>query len=253
MVWESQTIYANWGYRPITKPAIKWHQVSNGDWRGSDRGAGEDTFEAQMLFRDDLTELTVLESVLDSNRGKFSATFSTGEEIFGADLDYTSAYDVTVINYGKIRKVAYKVYEMPLTLRLVDDPTFVSTAASLATLRKSSHADTRESEFDLTKYFTYDRFDIVTDHQSDPGTYTAEFTQTQSEAEAIRRYLLTTARANTISNFFDGASPPFDNIQYPFGTREGNGQFDVKIIDWRDLGRPNLCDWKFSITFAREF
>jgi len=65
--------------------------------------------------------------------------------------------------------------------------------------------------------------------------------------EAIRRYLLVTARATAVSY------PTTTGIAEPFGQRVGVYTDDVKITDWKDLGRQSLINWGFSITMRREF
>ena len=258
------TIPIKIGFKPITKWAIKWHDkpLAGGNYKGSDRGIGEDVYESEITFRGTLTELTALETRLDANRSviddsdTYNCVFSEGEEVFGMDLDYSSVggYQVSVIKYGKIRKVAFRVFEMNWTIRLAETPVFLATpAASLASLRKISHADTRESIYDITKHFTYDRDLFALDHyesgaaNTGAGTYTTTFSQTNDEMTAIRRYIMTN-RATTISPL-----PDFDTLVYPFGTIAGSGPFDVKIINWEDLGRIDSQEWSLRITFARIF
>jgi len=116
--------------------------------------------------------------------------------------------------------------------------------------RTDGHRDTRETRFELVKNFTYDQQGYVADHLSndleEAGTYQANFSQGLNEMAAIRRYLLVTARATKVP------FPTFGGITEPFGPRAGTGPFDCRIINWRDLGRKNYCDWGLSITFARE-
>lgn len=250
MIWDGSTIYTVQNFKPETKWSVKWLKTSSGNFKGSDRGTSEDVFESSMKFRGTLADLTTLETELNSNRNTFSATFGTGEEIFGMDLDYSSPYTVSVIQYGRIQKVAFKVFEMPLKLRIISSPSFTGTAAITA-LRKASHSDQRESEYDITRVYTYDtdtfNFDHYSSSKQGAGIYRANFIQKNDEMKAIRRYLLTTARANSIS------MPSFDDMDYPFGTVAGTGPFTVKIIEWNDGGRINPLEWNLSITFARIF
>lgn len=249
MTFDGKTVYTLWGYKPRTIPAIDWHQRSDGNWRGSDRGTGEDVFEADIIFRGPIAELTDLETALNDNRAEFDATFNTGEEIFGADVDHTGTLEITVTEYGKIQQVDFKVYEMPLRLRLFS-PTFKSVSADFTALRTADFQNTRETVFETNKMFTYDGEGFAADHLAndgtEPGIFQATFNQTTSEMPAIRRYLLTTARANKI------AFPTFGGITQPFGTRAGTGPFNCRVIAWDDLGRQDFGDWALSITFARD-
>lgn len=247
MDWGGSTVYTPWGYKPLTAPAIKWHPVGDGNWKGVDRGASEDVYESQMVFKGPVAELSTLETVINSNRETFSVTCSTGEEIFGAEIDYSSALTVSPVNYGKIQKVSFAEYSMPLRLRLVGSPSKVSTSPSLGNLRLAQWRWSPNSDYDMTKLFTYDGTGNYLDYERDEGVFSATFKQTQTEMEAIRRYLLETARNNTISSF------DFSNIgvDRPFGQRVASSTFDVKIISWQDLGRLNYTDWDLSITFSR--
>lgn len=247
MDFAGSTVYTLWNYKPETIPAIDWQQVANGNWRGSDRGAGEDAFGANVIFEGPRTELQTLETMLAANRQAFNATFGVGEEVFGADIDYSSAIQVTVLDYGKISQLGFDKWGMRLSLRAYQ-PSFVSVSASLADLRLSSHVSDQFSEFDITKVFTYDDISYFNNHEADPGIFEGQFTQTTEEMKKIRRYLLNTLRNGSANPF-----PTFGGITTPFGYREGTGPFTFRVIDWEDLGRPNFIDWGLRIKFAREF
>lgn len=249
MIWEGSTVYTPWKYKPVTKPAIQWLQKSDGNWSGVDRGTAQDVYESQIVFKGPTSELLTLETVLAANREDMDITCSTGEEIFGAEIDYSSAISVAVVDYGKITRTNFALNSMPLRLRLVETPSIVSTAASLSSLRLSNWKWSPNSEFDLIKIFSYDGTPTYLDGETDPGIFKAKFRQTQTEMEAIRRYLMETARTNTISSFdFSGFG-----VSRPFGQRNAASTFNVKIISWQDMGRINYCDWELSITFARVF
>ncbi len=249
MVWNGKNVFTLWGYKPETQLALKWHRRSDGNWRACDRTIDEDVYQANVVFRGPIAELTDLETVLNDKRKEFNATFNDGEEIFGADVDHTGTIPIIVTKYGKIRKADFKVFEMPLTVRMLN-PKFKTVSPDFTKLRKATHADTRETEFELSKLFTYDQAGFVIDHLSqdgtEPGTFTAQFAQTKDEMPAIRRYLTLTARATKIP------FPTFDGLSFPFGTRAGPGPFQCRVIKWDDLGRQDFCDWNLSITFARE-
>lgn len=243
MVWAGSTVNCLWNYLPVTIPAIKWIKVADGNYKGVDRGVAEDVFEGECIFRGTESELSTLETVLANNRENFSATFGTGEEIFGADINYSGALDVTVIQYGEIKKVSFPAYEMPMRLRLLGTPSFTGSA-SLSDLTLADFAYKTGSEFDMMKAFALDRSAAYLDGETDPGICRARFMQTQDEMKAIRRYLLTTARTNSVS------FPSF-GLSEPFGQRMGSGPFNCKIIDWRDLGRKDFRFWELEIAFAR--
>lgn len=249
MIWDGSTVLVLWGYRPITEIAIKWHQRADTNWRGCDRGSDEDVYSSNVIFRGPISELSTLETILDNNRTNFNATFNAGEQIFGADVDHTSTISVIVTEYGKIRQSSFKMFEMALTLRHAN-PTFITTTPDFTKLRLSTHQNTRVTEFELNKLFTYDDQAFVVDRLSndgnESGTFTGRFAQTVDEMPAIRRYLAVTARANKI------VFPTFGGITKPFGTRSGTGPFNCRIVNWSDLGRRYFCDWGLLITFSRD-
>jgi len=250
MNWAGETVLIQWGYKPVTKVAIKWHQKSDGNWRGCDRTEDEDTYESNIVFRGPKSELDDLNTVLNDNREEFIGNFNSGEEIFGADVDHSGDVYITVTKYGKIRQVGYKdIFEQSMSVRNLD-PVFKSVSPDFSKLRTANHTNTRETVFELSKRFTYDGEAFISDHigqdGAEQGTFKARFTQTQQEMPAIRRYLTVTARANKIP------FPSFGGIDEPFGPRAGTGPFDCRIIKWDDLGRKNYCDWDLDITFARE-
>ena len=249
MIWDGTTVYTDWNYRPLTELALKWHQRADTNWRGSDRTLIEDVYGASVVFRGPESEMNSLETVLNNNRSNFDASFNAGEQIFGADVEYSGDLSVIVTEYGKINQVDFDVWEIPLTLRLLD-PTFSSVTPDFSRLRTASHSTTRQTEFEIRKSFTYDGDVFLSERLSndglEAGMFTATFEQTNKEMAAIRRYLSVTARANLIP------FPDFGNITEPFGPRAGTGPFNCRVVKWKDLGRKNLLNWGLSITFARE-
>ena len=243
MTFEGITVPFLWGYTPETSVAIKWVQSGNGNWTGSDRGAGEDVYETTLSFKGTFAELTSLDTVLNDNRENFDITCGTGEEIFGADIDYSSPLDVVVVKYGEMSRVTYSSYTRDLTLRLLS-PTFQTITPSLSSLMlKFQYVAT--SEVDTYNQFTYDGIADYKDHGTDPGIFEAVFRQTNDEMKAIRRYLTVTCRNSTV------AFPAIED--YPFGPNADVGPFSVKIIEWEDMGRSNLQFWNIRIKMARIF
>jgi hypothetical protein len=250
MNWAGSTIYVLQAFKPITKPAIKWIQKSDGNWSASDRGASEDVFEADVVFSGPEAELANLEAELGtvggdnpSQRQTFSLNLGSGEEIFGADIDISGALTITVVDYGKIVRNSFASFSMPLRLRL-PSPSYTGVA-SISSLRIADNTYEPNSEFDLMKSFTLDGSATYLDGETDPGIFRAVFRQTFAEMKAIRRYLLTTARTSAISH------PASLGVSEPYGQRMGSGPFTCKVIDWNDQGKVNYIDWELGITFAR--
>ncbi len=241
MIWGGTTVYTIWGYVPITTPALQWIQGSNGYWSASDRGAAQDIYEASLVIKGPEAEVSALEAMLQLNRETFSITCGVGEEIFGADVLYTGSLSVSVVDYGRLERTTMSQYALPLRLRLLA-PAFKSVTASLAALRLASWRYGASSSFEIGKAFSYNGTAAYADHASDTGRFLGDFTQTQSEMEAIRSYLLTTGRGNSF------AFPYFGGVDYPFGFRKGLwSTLNCKILSWSDMGRDNLIDWKMRL------
>ena len=254
MVWDGSTVYTIQEFKPQTSLSLSWHRKSDGNWAGVDRSGSEDMYEADVMFRGPLAELVDLETVLDGNRENFNVTCGSNEEIFGADIDYSGALDITVASgpkgYGKIKHTAsFASFEMPLRLHLLS-PSFIGSP-SITSLRRDGYAYEAGSEFSLGRAFALDGSVSYNDAEIDPGIFRSAFKQTFEEMKAIRRYLTVTARTATLASFDYSAF----GITEPFGQRMGSGapsgQFDTKIISWKDRGKLNFIDWGLEITFAR--
>jgi len=246
MIWdESDIVYTLWGYRPLTTPATKWIRISNGNWRATDRGPVEDIYEADIVFRGPESEMVTLAEVLDAKRTVFNVQCGKGEEIFGADIDYSDLIVVTVVRYGQMKRAGKAFWSIPLKLRL-RGPEFIGSA-SMDNLRLASFNYTADSNYDMTKLFTYEGRANYLRSWVDTGIFSATFKQTFEEMKAIRRYLLTTGRTDAVP------FPASIGVDKPFGERMGTGPFNCRIIDWKDSGRPALDECNISIKFAREF
>lgn len=243
MTIDGSAVNIQWGFRPLTMPAIQWQRLADGNWTARDRGASEDVFESDIIFYGEEADISAVETYFHSNRNTVSiACASAGEEIFGADISHSGTLTAIVTSYGPSQRVSFSGFIFPVRLRLVS-PSTTGTAA-ITSLRLAGYKYEAYSEFDLRRFFTYDRTAYHFDGATDPGYFKGVFRQTTSEMQAIRRYLLSTARTASVS------FPSF-GVSEPFGQRMGTGPFTVKAVAWEDLGRRNFADWELSITFAR--
>lgn len=243
MNWDGSTVYTLQGFRPDTRPAIKFERLADGNYAGNDRGSSEDVYKANISIFGDSADMSALEAELDANNTNFNLTLGSGEEIFGADIDYSGTLDVFVEAYGDIQHTeALQAYVMPIRLRLIS-PSFIGSA-SISDLRLNSYGYSPNSVFDREPKTTYDGTTTYTNGNTDPGLFKANYKQTFEQAKAIRRYLIVTARTTSVSF-------PSIGVDYPFGFREGTGPFNCRIIDWQDAGKQNQQDWVFNMTFAR--
>lgn len=238
------TVYALWGYKPVVKPAIQWIRCADGNYRATDRGISEDVYEANIVFKGPESEMIGLAQILDGERTNFQITCGKGEEIFGADINHAIPLDVIVVRYGQMKRVSFSEYSVPLTLRL-RNINYVGTP-SLSSLRLRNWNYTADSDYNITKLFSYDNGSKYISSNTDFGFFRASFRQTFEEMKSIRRYLLTTARTAAIS------FPTQCGIPYPFGYRKGPGPFTCKVVKWDDGGRPEYNTANLKIDFAME-
>jgi hypothetical protein len=245
MLFGSLEIPFTWGYKPITDTAITWSQLSNGNWRGVDRGQAADIYQSQISFVGTESELSDLETFLNSNRVSFSATITEKEAIFGANIDYSSPLTVYVSDYSDVKRISFNQYAMELRL-LLDSPTFATITPLLSVLKVASYTSTQQTNFTIKNHVTYDGEFNLYDSLVDDGFFECIFTQTLAEMKQIREYLRTTARASTIT------FPTISGIDKPWGQRTGTPT-NCKIISWEDLGRINYIDYGIKLKFAREY
>jgi hypothetical protein len=204
--------------RPEIDPAILWVQDSAGNWNGSDRGAAQDVYTADVTFMGVESEIDTVESYLQSNReGVTLAAFTS--PIFAPNVSHTGSISATVSRLARRRHRAYGagaakgVYELDATLRAIS-PNLLGTTPSLATLKLQEGFEADKS-YEVGKDFTYNQTAVYSDQASDSGRFIGTFRQTVDETRAILAYLLTTARAASI------AVPTLGNLTYAWGQPRG--------------------------------
>ena len=249
MIWKSTDggietkVLVQWGYVPETKLSVKWKQVSNGQFIGIDRGAIEDKYLTTVTFRGPFNEFSDLQTFLDNNQKNFLIACEKGEEIFGADINYSEDLTVAIIHYGEYRQIGLNYYEFTAVLRLVTAP-FLDVTASLSDLRLNgfNHLETEYYSNDVV--FTYDNDVTHYDEGSESTIFEGLFSQTTDELAKIRKYFRTTRTDTFILQ-------AFNNPLYPFGVSAGLGPHAVKLIEYNELGRQNLNEWAVRMRFSR--
>ena len=229
--------------QPTIRPAILWTRDAAGYPMGSDRGAAQDVYEARVTFADTEANLDTLQQTLNANReGVTLSSFSTtGQEIFGPEVNYSGSISATVVDFGEREHIHFnKVSQLQVTFRALS-PTLLGTTASLASLRLQE-GFTGDQSWDVAKSFTYSQAAAYKDGRADVGRLSGTFIQKPAEARAILAYLLTTARATAVT------LPTFPGLTYPFGRPKGSGPFNCKITKF-EVSRLNLNRWTFKIDF----
>lgn len=246
MVLAGQTVYLNWRYKPITIMPIKWLKDASGTWVNSDRGSDQDIYMSDITLYGSTSDIDDITLMLSGEMEEFAASFSEGEEIFGAEVDHTSGYQVTIVNYGKLKRINYAQYAYPIRLRLVEAPSFLATLSpSLNSLRLAEWQWEPDVRYRISKSFTYDKSATYLDEENQSSRYfSALFRQTHEEMGNIRRYITQTARGNQIDFPYDiGVDEPF---------QWGSSYVYARIKKWIDLGRINPNEWLLQMEFVRD-
>jgi len=231
---------------PATSPAIAWKKKANGYPTGRDRTAAQDIYTGRVRIADRTAVLDALQATLDANQNGITLSgLSSGEMVFGANVDYSGSIAATVTDFGtRANVMTNAIHELEIEFRAIS-PTLLATTPSLASL-KLQEGWKGDRSTDITKTFAYNQTASYLKHLTDAGTFTGRFLQTTAQMQAIRAYLLTTARANPIT--FPALYPaPFN----PFGANEADNRFQKCFaISWSDK-RINLNRWELQIDFAQ--
>lgn len=231
--------------KPKTSIALQWIELTNGNWISVDRGASQDIYQSEISLYGTETEINNIIDQIEANRvgGDNYFTLSSfnevDDQIFGADIDYSSSLDVTVIDWKKRKQKQFKSFTLNITLQLVENPYPYDGTPSLPTLRPLI-GYTGDSTYTINKIDSYDNTFEYIDHESDTGFFEGVFILTQAEMKAMRRYLLSTIRGSAMS------ISAIQGVTYPFGTKRGGYPISVKVIDFEDT-LININFWNLKI------
>ncbi len=230
--------------KPSITPAILWTQDAAGYKHASDRGASQDIYESEILISETDANINALRTTLDANReGITLSAFNT--EIFAPNVDHTGSISCSIVDFGVRQQKMWagttnNIQDLTLRVRAIS-PTILGTSPSLSTLRLVS-GWSGDHSWEVGKVFSMDQTASYGDFRSDVGLFTASFSQTKAQAQAILAYLLTTARSASV------ALPTFSSVVYPFGIKKGTGPFNCKITGF-EIARANLNRWNLQIAF----
>lgn len=236
---------------PETVLALKWVQLSDGNWVCTDRGVLEDTYDTEIRIYGKEDKVNQIIDIVEDARNTYDnvlslSGFNSQEHIFGADLNYANEIQATAFVNSRIQKT-WKGYEVTLKLSCLS-PSFVGGNGSLPVLRHLEVGYEADSEYTIQKFDSYRRNFSYVDPQSDAGTFMGSFYFTDEEMIQLRRFVAK-RRGATIS------VPNIFGVAKPFGRRSTTYPYSVKILELTEsgmatdlvLGRPR---WKTSIKFA---
>ena len=231
--------------KPDIKRAISWVMDGAKNWHGSDRTYTQDIYTSTVEFMDTEDRINALSGVLDSNQETVNLTVFNAP-IFAPNLNQSGTVSCThEVKSAKKRVHAsggtYDMYSMSVEFRAIG-ASVLGTTPSLSTLH-IQEAITPDHSREIGRNYTKSGAQVYASYGNDTGILQARFSQRTAEMQAILAYLLTTARASTIT------LPTFPGLDYPFGYARGTGPFSAKVLDF-DMTRKNLNRWDLAIDFA---
>jgi len=261
------------GFKPVTKPALKWKQLANGSNIVVDRTKSSDIYEAEISIYGEESAVDILISELENNRrstkpgaNTFSLSgFNEAEKIFGAEIDYSYNITATVIKFGEKEQKTLRGFSLKLTLRALNDT--ITPRADIAAVFPeinglSQHHDagaflavgyTADSVIDMDIGDSYSGTLNFSDTRADSGFFEGTFTLKTDDMARLRKFLLCENRGQVIeagssAGQFFNAIPGVENL---FGKRR-NGPFNVRIIEWSDMGMRSLGFWQIKMKIVEE-
>ena len=237
-------------YRPLTRLALNWNQLSSGNFVATDRGATADTYDAEVRFYgkenviDEFIEEINDNRVADSNEITLSQ-FNATEHIFGANVDHSGTISATVLEMGKKTQNTWKGYSLTARLRALS-PAFTGSS-SLPGLTNLEVGYEGDSDITVKKIDSYSNAFTYLDRESDAGLFEGTFIFSDANMILLRNYIKTQRSGNFTISAISG-------VDEPFGIRRfGTGYpYTTKLIDWEDLGMRDVQTWRMRLTFAEQ-
>lgn len=236
-------------FRPLTSLALKWIQLANGNWRAVDRGSSTDMYRARIRLYGTESLIDQFLDEVEYNRITCShvltlSNFNATEHIFGADVDHSSSISATITEIDSREQRTWKGFGVSCVLQ-ASSPSFTGTPA-LPSLECLSWGYEGDSSWTWNKSDSYNGTFNYADRKSDVGLFNGRFLFSDADMIALRGYLRT-QRGATIS------IPDIDGVSTPFGSRRDSGYpYNVKVIDWEDMGMRDVRHWWMSLTLAEE-
>jgi len=235
------------GFRPQTKLAFKWRQLSSGNWSGLDRGSSSDIYEASFSMRRTESEINTFIDEVEANRAAGSNVITLGgflatEYIFGVNVDHSGSITATILDVSDRMQHSWKGWGVNVRVRATS--VSFTGSSSLPTLAYCEHGVKASSDRNINKFDTYTGTYAYQDHDSDSGVFEGVFTLTTANMILLRNYIKNQRTGDfAIADTF--------GVDYPFGPRSSNSYpFTTKLIGWEDLGHWGVKWHKIRLRFA---
>jgi len=271
------------GFKPVTKPALKWKQLANGSYIVVDRLPISDIYESDISVYGKEHEINKLIDALEKSRCSTDADankitlseFNGAEKIFGAEIDYSTPITAIAMKIGEKQQSTLRGFSLKLTLRALEppiqniEPAFPQINNLADNPNAAAFLDvgyTADSVVDMNKSDTYTGTLNFSDTRSDSGFFEGAFTLKTEDMAKLRRFLMTNrGQAITAGSMQEEVSQAYEIIKnikinnangiekYIFGQRRwGKHPFDVRITEWTDMGMKSLGLWQIKMKIVEE-
>lgn len=248
------------GFKPVTKLAIKFHDLENGDYYSIDRGAAEDVYETELTVYGTETSVNDVIDAIEANRLAtttpnelyFYNLSESGEKLFGADVDntqtvdtYADAFKVNISTVNLRAQNTWKGWSVSFMARCLS-PTF--TGAATFPVLCPLPGMRADSEYTINRMWAYTGENFIADQYSDYGIWSGTFKTEYANMRDLRRFVATQRGVE-----FSLASTKLVGVTNLFGRRSSGYPYNVRILELDDYGNTSPDWWSGKITIAEAF
>jgi hypothetical protein len=224
--------------------ALRWTQLSNGNWYPTDRGAENDYYESTVVMSGRYSVLENLVDQIERNRTNGSnvltlTDFYDNERIFGADVSHSSI-SATVLTYPEMIQRSLHMWQIKIKLRALKPLTFQGTAAMPTLTFLKTGYEGNVDKTTINKYDTYKGGYTYLEQASDVGKFKGTFVLTQSDMANLRRYHAESRGAALTITDIPG-------VYKPFGKTRGTFPITCKIKEISDEQMRDLRYWTCTV------
>jgi len=173
-----------------TNLSFKFEITPNGKYSAKNRGISSDVYRTKISMYDSKSTLETLTDYFETLRALGSTVvpieFETGEEVFGADIDYTGAISCILLNESPIYQRELNSYSLEFELELYS-PAFTGTPV-MPDLQYTEPNWTATAEKTKDVVLSYDGAIFINNMDSDHGIFRGKFYFTDDEMANLRRY-----------------------------------------------------------------
>jgi len=244
MILNSVTYYIK-NFDPLTDYSFTFDKLQNGHYSVVDRGESADVYRARITVYDNKDTLDNLNDYINSLRESDTVpvTFDTTEQVFGADVDYSAGYGVSIVSATGVPQKSFKGFEYSFTIE-VQNPTLTGVD-TFPELNHSEHDFEPEYVNTRSINYGYDGTIGLNDNNADHGIFKGTFYFNDIDMRNLRKY----HRTKRGTSFYLNELPGFE---YIFG-RKRNITFPahVRLLDFKE-SYDTVNRWKCKLRLVEE-